>query len=282
MQNYKFNLALKITNWCNLNCAHCCEHSGCNNPQKLMPIDKITHYMTEFQKLPYDKYEHLVFTGGEVMSPYYHGDYAYIPQCLDIAYRNGYVPFLKTNAVWGGDDILRNRVLNDVVKMAYKHQTLASFDISLDEFHNNFDEVSTLVRNILSQAEVANAIRISLVGLNTTKSKFRLAKLFNELRKHDMNPHVIDYMTIAVNTGQNWVQIYYDYDASIHREGRAADNKIGTQVSDGTPDAQGTCCLVLDNNDNAILNYKWHEPISGRPLNKVVSSLVNQMQSHMK
>ena len=108
----KISFAIKNTNWCNLNCAHCCECSGPNVVPNFMPLDKVERYIGEFCAMPLPKWEYMVFTGGEAMAPYLLKRYEYMPQCLEFAGRAGFAPFVKTNGVWGADGWLRRRILN--------------------------------------------------------------------------------------------------------------------------------------------------------------------------
>ncbi len=277
MMDTKLSLALKITNWCNMNCAHCCERSGMNAPMHFMPIETVEKYTAQFRDLDMRKYEHLVFTGGEVMAPYFHRQNFYVPQCLDVAYRGGFAPFIKTNGLWGGNGELRGRVLNDLAKMAHRHQRLVSLDISVDEFHNNVPHVAAIIEHVIKNSRLTPAIRISLVGLNTKNSRMRFAQLIGQLSARGISMRIIDDMTMAVEWNGVVVCIYYGFDVLVARMGRAVDNNLGRADVDGMPDASGASCLQIDNTDTAILNYKWRTPVQNRPMDMVVADLISRM-----
>ncbi|MBP3545204.1 MAG: hypothetical protein J6J82_02755, partial [Alphaproteobacteria bacterium] len=128
----KISFAIKNTNWCNLRCAHCCENSGPNVAPDIMPLKYVEKYIAGFNDMPLPKWEHMVFTGGEAMAPYFHKRTEYIPQCLEIAASYGMVPFVKTNGVWGMNEELRHRILRDFANVAYRQDKMMSMDISVD------------------------------------------------------------------------------------------------------------------------------------------------------
>ena len=74
-----FTLSFKITNWCDLNCAHCCENSGPKRPGRFLPLEKTEKYLNEFKELPYNLSEYVVIGGGEGLSPYLFDNFDYIP-----------------------------------------------------------------------------------------------------------------------------------------------------------------------------------------------------------
>ena len=79
--------------------------------------------------MPLPKWEYMVFTGGETMAPYYHNQVEYMPRCLDIAAQHKMAPIVKTNGVWGGNDVMRSRILRDFAAAAYRNNILMSMDI---------------------------------------------------------------------------------------------------------------------------------------------------------
>ncbi len=279
MQAYKFNLALKLTNWCNLNCAHCCEFSGDNAPLNVMPIDAVQKHLRQFRELDAPKFEHLVFTGGEAMAPYFHGNYSYIPQCLDAAYKNGFVPFIKTNATWAAG-VIGTRILNDLATAAYKYQIMASLDISVDEFHHNVASAANVIEMVMKNSRLTPAIRISLAGLNTERSKYQLYTLIALLKNCGLDAIPVDNMTLAIGYKDTIASVYYDFSAPVVATGRAAINGLGHKAHIGAPDENGQCCLQIDNRDTAILNYKWRTPVAGQPMNTVLAKLISQMERH--
>ncbi len=271
--NNKISFALKITNWCNLNCAHCCERSGQDVAPNLMSIDTVRKYLSQFRDLDVPKFEHMVFTGGEAMAPYFHKNYDYIPKCIDATFENAFVPFIKTNGIWGARSGLRTFILNDLANAAHKNQKLVSIDMSVDEFRNNTIHVANIIEDVVKNPYYAPAIRISLVGLNTRASKSKFVELVGQLCARGLRYEVLDRMTMAING----VPVFYDFNTPVARMGRAVDNQVGHSVIDGMPDENGHCCFQIDNADTAILNYKWHTPVSGRGVNVVLPELVAQM-----
>jgi organic radical activating enzyme len=270
--NKQWNLHFKITNWCDLNCKHCCECSAPTQPLKLFPLEKVEKYMSETASMNTKPNELISIGGGEVMAPYIHNQENYIPNVLDIVYKNGFVPTLKTNGVWGNNDRMRIKILYDIAKCAYKHEKLVTLDISVDEFHNNQSGVVKIISDITTEIALAYAIRICLVGFNTQKSLVVLNNLEQELSKKGFYviPNEIGDWVIISPDGKNMMFIYNDFTSSIFNKGRAKINNVYT--NSGQPNNDGYNCLVLDNNDMAIYNYKYREQIKNRSLYEIINS----------
>ena len=271
--NTKWNLHFKITNWCDLNCRHCCECSAPTQPLKLFSLEKIEKYMYEAACMDKKPNELLSVGGGEVMAPYIHGQDNYIPNLLDIIYKNGFIPTLKTNGVWGNSDRTRIKILYDIAKYAYKYEKLVTLDISVDEFHNNQSGVIKIINDITKEIALSYAIRICLVGFNTQKSLFALNNLEQELSKKDFNiiTNEIGDWIITSPDGKNTMFIYNDFSSSVFNSGRAKINKVYTNSGQST-NSDGHNCLVLDNNDVATYNYIYHTQVNNHSLIKIINS----------
>lgn len=270
--NKQWNLHFKITNWCDLKCRHCCECSCQKEPLNLLPLEKIERYAYESVCLPIKPIELVSIGGGEVMAPYIHNQENYIPNVLDIVYKNGFVPTLKTNGVWGNNDRMRIKILSDIAGYAYKYEKLVTLDISVDEFHNNQSGVKKIINDITTEICLSYAIRICLVGFNTEKSLVVLNNLKQELSKQGfyiITNEIGDWI-ITSPDGKNTMFIYNDFTSSIFNTGRAKTNKVYT--NSGYPNNAGHNCLVLDNNDMAIYNYKYREQIKNRSLYEIIKS----------
>lgn len=229
--------------------------------------------------MPLPKWEHMVFTGGEAMAPYFHKRMEYIPQCLDIASSYGMVPFVKTNGVWGMNDELRHRILRDFANVAYKNDKMMSMDISVDAFHNNNNAVVRILNDVVRSDYLAPAVRISLVGLNDTKSRVVFTHLLNELRASGLDVDIGDDGNLVLWVPYvRGVSVYYDLGASINKIGRAAENNLGRFVPDGRPHISDGHCLEIDNKHNAILNYKYITPVNDRPMFDVVKELMSKVR----
>lgn len=282
MNKDKLNLALKITNWCNMNCAHCCDRCGPNQPRHLMPVESVHTYIKQFQDLNIPHWEHLVFTGGETMAPYYFGEFDYVPKCLDATYGAAMVPFFKTNGMWGANSKLRGRILADLSDKAYQYKKLNSLDISVDEFHDNVSPVAAIIADVMHDPRLMRAIRISFVGLDTPRSRRRFIELISQICARRIHFQPLDRMTMRMGSGDLMANVYYGFDTPVANAGRAADNKLGVVENNGMPDNETGSCLQIDDNDVATLNYKWREPVDGRNLNLVTANLFQQMKSHIK
>ena len=269
----KISLAIKNTNWCNLNCAHCCECSGPNVVPNFMPLDKVEQYIGEFCAMPLPKWEYIVFTGGETMAPYFMQHYEYMPRCLEFAGRAGLAPFIKTNGVWGANDTLRRRILNDCVNAAVQNNVMTSMDVSIDEFHDNVPAVARIIQDIVSSEHLARCVRVSISGLDTLKSHARFNYLIAYLKAHNM--HVFPSgNTFIVASGPIGSKILFDFGTPVAQMGRAKQNGIGETRPDGSSDAVWGNSLQIANDDVATMNYYYKTPVNGRPVFDVVKELM--------
>ncbi|MBE6456458.1 MAG: radical SAM protein [Alphaproteobacteria bacterium] len=269
----KISFAIKNTNWCNLKCAHCSECSGPHVAPNIMPLDKVEQYIGEFCAMPLPKWEYMVFTGGETMAPYFMKQYEYIPQCLEIAGRAGLAPFIKTNGVWGTDDALRRRILNDCANAAIKNNTMTSMDVSIDEFHNTVPAVARIIQEIVSSEHLARCVRVSISGLDTLKSHAQFNYLIAYLKAHNIHVFPSGNTFIAARETIG-TKILFDFGTPVSQMGRAKQNNIGEVRPDGSSDAVWGNCLQIDNEDVATLNYFHKTPVNGRTVYDVTQELL--------
>ncbi|MBE6458057.1 MAG: hypothetical protein E7011_04620 [Alphaproteobacteria bacterium] len=274
----KVSFSIKNTNWCNLKCAHCCECSGPNMAPNIMPLGKVEKYIVEFNAMPCTKSEYMVFTGGETLAPYYHNQTQYIPTCLDIAVHNNMVPVVKTNAMWGNDDKMRQLILGDFAKTAYKHKKLMTIEMSVDEFHNNLNGVANVIRDVSASDYLSPAIRLSMVGLNTPKQMMVFAELLMQLCNRGLLVAETNDNTLLIEVpGKLMFPVFCDTNSKIASAGRAQENNLGVYKLDGRPDDTGHC-LMVDNNDMAVLNNVFRSKINGQPLTQVVNNLMQNIR----
>ena len=270
-------VSFKITNWCNLNCAHCCECSNCHNVPNFMPLEKIDNYVSELRYLPIIPNELICIGGGEAMAPYMYKNNDYIPRALDLIYSYKYIPTIKTNGTWGRNDKLRKKILSDISAKAYKHGKLVTLDISVDEFHNNLDGVAKIIRDIMLSSELCYAIRFCLVGFNTPASLKTLNRLQQKLQESGFYIHrtIANDWTIDTPNADGGIYVCNDYTSNIYNLGRAKQTKVYNCEYDATL-MRTVDCFQIDNEDNAILNYLYREKINKRSLNMVFQSLVSK------
>ena len=257
-----------------MNCAHCCENSGRFMPTKFMSIDKIEKYIHEFKELPYDTSEHIVIGGGEGLAPYLFGKSDYIPKIVTLINKNGGVPTIKTNGIWGNREDTRKFILKDLAKIAYRTNKLVTLDISLDEFHKNISAVSNIFVDILSSDFIMMAIRLVLVGFNTKASASALSQLKHELNARKIMIDEIHGGDMAVynDKGKGFLVIT-DYNGPIYNLGRAKENNIATAYYNHN--LSNLNCIQIDNNDVLTLNYAQCEKIAGKKLKDVIDSLLS-------
>lgn len=279
--NKEWSLHFKITNWCNLNCAHCCERSNSTQPLNLLSLEKMERYLYESAHMPIKPNELISIGGGEGITPYLHNLPDYIPNALDIIYKYDFVPTIKTNGLWGDNKKIRKKILSDIADCAYKSQKLVTLDISVDEFHNNKNSIIKIINDILNNERLSFAIRICLVGFNTKKSANALFNLKQELSNKGFyvqnvpNGVWVDWIISSPNG--KMLYVFNDFSNDIYDLGRASENRVYTTKIKPYKNNY-SYCLQIDNNDTAMLNYMYREPINNRDLSKVLYSLINRAE----
>ena len=269
----RVNLALKITNWCNLNCAHCCERSHSKEPFKLMPVDKIERYISEFKDMGVPVWDYVTFTGGEVMAPCYIGHSKYIPTVADICARNDMSACFKTNALWGNRLMLCDSILKSLADVAHKYDRQILLDISIDEYHNNLDAAANIVQQIMKSQSLIDAIVVSFIGLNTSASQYKFNEFSNILRNRGFFVGPIDSDgTIMISKDNKANVMFYDI-GMLSRLGRAADNDLTQYIPSGHPNIGDSDCLEITNTNKAVLNYKFTTETKDKTVGQVYNEL---------
>ena len=269
----KFALAFKITNWCNLNCAHCCENSSPRAQQRLLSLDKIEKYLYEFKELPYNISEYIVIGGGEGLAPYLFGNTDYIPDVLLKINSVDCISTIKTNGVWGNNPETRKLILGDLADVADKIGKLVTLDISVDEFHNNIPAVANIFAEILDNEYITKAIRPTLVGFKTQGSADAFAQLKRELLGRGLVMCRDLFGNWCVANTRVQIQVICDFESAIFNMGRAKKNNVATFYQ-GAPGLHETNCIQIDNQGRVTLNYYYREKIKDRPLKTVMNSLI--------
>ena len=270
-------LSLKVTNWCDFNCAHCCECSGRNNPTNFIPLTRIEQYIHEFQEVPFNLSPHYTIGGGESLAPYQFGNSEYIPQVLSCIYKVGGIPTIKTNGVWGKRYDMRSDTLKSLAKSAYMGDKLLTLDISVDEFHNNLDGVANIMTDVVQSDYLLSAIRICLLGFNTPGTQKAMMALRAKLSDREIYCEDLPNGDMGVYcTNNRGMRVIVDDVVDVYDLGRAKDNKVYTVCYN--TDATYVNCLQIDNNNLAILNYIYSEQIAGRSLTRVMQSLLSKQK----
>lgn len=268
------NLALKVTNWCNLCCAHCCERSHIKEPLNLMPIDTATKYIEQCRQSDIPTWDYITFTGGESMAPYFCGHGEYIPKVSEICIKNGFAPAFKTNANWNPG--LANRILKDIADIVHKYDCQISLDISIDEYHDNLPMATNVINQIMASQYLSAAIPVTLVGLNTTASQYKYQELTNILRQRGIYVGQMDTDgSIIMSKGDNLNVMFYE-NGTLSRLGRAADNNLTQHIPSGHTDLTNGDCLEITNTNKAILNYKFTTDTKDKTIAQVYNELIQK------
>lgn len=271
-----FTLSFKITNWCNLNCAHCCENSGPNQDRSFLSFEKIEKYLREFKELPYNLSEYVVIGGGEGLSPYFFKNFDYIPNLLLKINNFGGVSTIKTNGIWGNNTSVKNFILKDLAILAHKIDKVITLDISVDEFHDNITGVANIFEGILSDEYITVSIRPTLVGFNTPGSSKALSRLKTELYARKILTIQTSNADLCVcNKAGQGIFVITDYGNEIFDLGRAKKNNVFT-YQQTKPCLGQTNCIQIDNTDTITMNNFYREKIDGRPLKVVIDSLIQR------
>ena len=274
----RVNLALKITNWCNLCCAHCMERSHPKEPFNLMPSAQVEKYIAQYVNMGVPVWDYVVFTGGESMAPYYIGQGKYIRTLAELCAKNNVSPCFKTNAMWGQRLLLCDSVLKDLADVAHKYDRQVLLDISIDEYHDNFLPVANVVSQIMDSQYLIDAIPVSFIGLNTVASQYKFQEFLNILKSRDIFVGVqsapVDEFMVA--KGDKINAMFYDI-GGLTRLGRAADNNIANaRTITGAQHSNGSDCLEITNDNQAILNYKYKTAMDNKNVAQVYDELLQK------
>lgn len=274
-----FALSLKVTNWCNLNCAHCRENSGRDAAIKPMPLEKVEDYISQFQELPINLSNRITIDGGEPMLPYFMGDENYIPTVLCLVSKAGATPTIKTNGTWGNTYTNRSTVLKSLAKNAYFVGRPLTINVPVDEFHNNISGVSNIIADVVFSDYLRGALNISVSGFDTIGSVVAYARLRSDLRDREIN--TVDSGNdnlVAYNDDGVGIHVETDYMSGVVRCGRAIKNHVYTEDNLSTYVNK----IQIDNDDNVALNYVARDNIKNRPLANVIDYLIKIMDTKQK
>ncbi len=273
----RVNLALKITNWCNLCCAHCCERSAPNKPRSVMPVESVRKYVEQYKDMDVPVWDYVTFTGGESMAPCLWGDEKYIPTVADICARNELSATFKTNAKWGEQLFVSNRILKDLADMAHRHDRMIALDISIDEYHDNLNAVSNVINQIMNSQYLSAAILVSVVGLNTPGAQYRYQELVNRLKQFEIFVAPMDSDgSFIISKGNNTNVMFYEI-GGLTKLGRAADNNItnAQPVQDDTF-TDNDDCLMLTNDNTAVLNHRYKTAVDNKSVKQIYNELLQK------
>ena len=270
--NTETHLSFKITNACDLKCAHCCENSSPKESNVLFPLEETHKRLSEWKSNSWlEKGRYVVLTGGEPTLAY-QKDKTYLPKVIDAIYQAGFLPVLKTNGVWGKDNELRKQILNDLSKSAQKSGRTITLEISIDEFHDNIIPVRNIFIDLLYNKRSADSILLSLVGFGNQKSKDQLLNLMNEIHEFDGTEFKInnEKQEIYLYGEDASFKTYMSYSGEVDRRGRAEKNDLSKNVLQ----TNWTDCLMFSN--------EGINPGHGKPINfegKKLDDLIREIRS---
>lgn len=136
LRHTQYVLVFKTTNYCDLQCPHCCECSGPNNPRNFIPANIVCNYLDQAHSDPSFS-NNVVFTGGEIMSAYRFGPADYVPTLLNHSLDLGVGTDIKTNAAWVRGEHAP-KILSDLHNISVKHKPYAlHMSLSLDRYHKD-------------------------------------------------------------------------------------------------------------------------------------------------
>lgn len=220
----------KVTNVCNLKCAHCCERSGPDAPRVYMPISDINTILADFK--PYFRATRAFgsVTGGEPMTAYNEYYANYIPRIITTFAKNGYALEFKTNAAWTLGD-KASQIFGDIETIMKKYPNMCLlWHVSLDKYHANCaDAVSEFLNWFTSVRNAKNMDKVHIFY----DDPHRLSTMMTELKlKYDKGVDFDADTSFFAEHGLNALKFdncekYIIMDkASVNSMGRAADNNI--------------------------------------------------------
>ena len=299
LQQSRYAMVFKTTNWCWNNCAHCCENSGSKMPKTFIPEFVITGYIDD--ALQDEKFgREIVFTGGEIMSAYKFAGEDYVPNILNHALKSGCGVDIKTNAGWVKsplakqvyadiESIFRGRSTGkDGLKRGIKFQ----MSLSLDSFHRD-----ALMRDLEFIKHFANTDIPGVVFEIHVSGIYQDKNMFPELMHQLVRSGIKVDKLLGIDGNNNIISLsdYYDLNGNVllnysmgklFNAGRAMDmkNALRTPYSQFSFVDQGGFVLVafdsfgnvtLGENSGKKISTQWRNTDGmAKPLNTVRQELL--------
>lgn len=199
IMNYK-NLAIMITNRCDINCGMCCE--GQVNNSDMTEVDMLNFLMTLNEE---PSIENIAITGGEPFLKL-----GLMEEIIKISKKNNKNTSVITNANWCVSFDKTYEVLSKLKSLG-----LGSIGISYDEFHQKYVDAEK-IRNILKTCELLK-LRTNIQICITKDSD--IGPLLNQL-KTELDKVIINFI-YCMDVGRakanipNSQLIYKQYDENI-------------------------------------------------------------------
>ena len=118
------------------------------------------------------------------------------------------------------------------------------------------------------------AIPVTLVGLNTVASQYKYNELVTMLRKQGIHVGPMESDgSFLVSYNDNLNVMFYDV-GGLTRLGRAADNNLTLHTVMGKSNSGGSDCLMITNDNKAILNYKYKTVVDNKTVGQIYNELI--------
>lgn len=265
----KFKLVLKITNWCNLQCEHCIENSGPNQPYKLMPVDQIKKYIKEYKNIG----NRITFTGGEPFASYIQERAEYIPAIAKICVANKISPVFETNGTWAENMYVGGIMMSKLSEIAQNHRKDIFLDIAVDKYHPTPQGAANICKLIARHQHLRNNIRVTFSGQDCwwigSKISNCLVEPYYAFGGHEDHVSIYEHRELkALIPFKKYI---------LKNKGRAKDNNLTWQSVSETidnPDSQDV--LIITNDNQAILNRKYTTTVDNKTLEQIYNELVQK------
>lgn len=257
----KFKLVLKITNWCNLQCEHCIENSGPNQPYKLMPVEQIKKYIKEYKNIG----NRITFTGGEPFASYIQERAEYIPAIAKICVAHKISPVFDTNGTWAENMYVGGIMMTNLSKIAQKRGRKIFLDIYVDKHRNEYQGVENICKLIARHQHLRDNIRLSFYGDSYHAHKIRLYSPYLLVDNED------EFLVQMSDSG---------HPAEMETKARVpfveTKRKRQEYASDDTNITDGQDVLIITNDNQAILNRKYTTTVDDKTLGQIYNELVQK------
>lgn len=156
LRHLPYVLVFKTTNYCDLQCPHCCECSGPTNPKEFIPESVVYNYLCQAKK-DSSFSNSVIFTGGEIMSAYRFGPADYVVKLINGSLGLGIDTNIKTNAAWVGGE-MGAKILSDLNNISVMHRPYAlNLSLSLDRYHKDaLENDARLITSLADRRIVVN------------------------------------------------------------------------------------------------------------------------------
>lgn len=196
---YPKTVALLITKQCTAQCKMCCFECSPQSKER-MPVEWIEKIIEEAAAI--EHIETIGFSGGE---PFL--EYSNLVKMIKLAKNKNKKVICTSNGFWGTSYCKALKTVSEI-----RNAGLDRLSLSVDQFHGEYIDIDNIKNILRASSEISLAVDIGSV---ITKSKSKLAELFDNIAEEMVNVPHYTAACLPVGTAHKWIAesdlIYDDF-----------------------------------------------------------------------